>query len=387
MTIRRQPGTVSPKLELTINNVEVRYQALNGIELVMEENHHDMLKIKLNGIPPRAVTEYRNAGVYLYLDTGAGYTEKFEGYVEKVIPVSKVSGGLMNGSPFQDATLVCLGASYVMRGARNKVWDGYKLEDVAIELAKKHSLSLDVPKDNLLYTKVIQSQESDWQFLVRYAGMLGYSVTCHGTHLHVFDPYKAAGRTISFNKLLTTRATKMNLRPHPGMINEFRGEFKEDHYDGIRNGITVTVMQPDGNQFDVSTKDTKGLTSGARVEYHLNTSVDNYQEAIRIINAESKKYYDYEAEVTVVGMLGCKPGGVVELDNYAAEYDGLWYVSKVHHMLGSSGVLLTTLGIKRNIESELNTETNTQVFTRVPDSKFDTLSNKWMTRRNQYRVY
>lgn len=387
MTIRRQPGVVSPRYDITINGAEVRYQALNSIELFLEENHHDMLKIKMNGIPTRAVTEYRNAGVLLNMDTGAGYTESFEGYIEKVKPVGKVSGGLMNNSPFQQATLVCLGTSYNMRGPKNEVWDGYKLQDVAQVMAKRHSLSLDVPGDKLLYNRLLQREESDWQFLVRYAQMMGYSVTCHGTHLHIFDPYKSADRGISYNKLLTTKATRMNLRPHPGMIQEFSGEFKEDHADGIYKDTVVTVMQEDGTQYDVSTREVKGLTKQARFQNKLSHSVDSFEEAKRVIDIESKKHYDYEAEVTVVGMLGVKPGGVVDLDNYAAEYDGLWYVSKVHHMLGASGAFLTTLGIKRNIESELVAATNVQNLTRIPRSKFDTLKNKWVTRRNQYRVY
>lgn len=387
MTIRRQPGVVSPTFELTINGAEVRYQALTSLELTLEENHHDMLKIRMNGIPTRAVTEYRNAGVLLHMDTGAGYSEGFYGYIERVLPISKVSGGVMNGSPFQDVTLVCLGASYNMRGAKSKVWDGYKLQEVAETLAKRHSLSLDVPGDNLLYKKVIQKEESDWQFLVKYAGMMGYSVTCHGTHLHIFDPYKAADRGISFNKLLTTKATKMNLRPHPGMINEFHGEFQEDHPDGIYKNTVVTVLQDDGTNFDVSTREIKGLRKKARFENRLNEPVDNYQEALRTIEVEAKRHYDYHAHVTVVGMLGVRPGGVVDVDNYGAEYDGLWYVSKVHHMLGASGTFLTSLDIKRNIESELDQRVNVQNLTRIPESKFDTLKNKWVTRRNQYRVY
>lgn len=387
MTIRKQPSGVSPTIELTINGAEVRYHSLTGIELLLEENHHDMLKIRMNGIPTRAVTEYRNAAVLLKLDTGAGYLDTFHGYVEKVVPTSKISGGLMNGSPFQDATLICLGASYAMRGAKSKVWDGYKLEDVAQTLAKSYSFSLDVPRDVLVYKKMIQRHESDWQFLVRYAGLLGYSVTCHGTHLHVFDPFKAASRTISFNKLLTTKATKMSMRPHPGMINEFRGEFKEDHPDGVYKDTVVTVMQDDGTQYDVSTRELKGITKRARFENRVTEPVDNYQEAVRVIEADAKNHYDYEATVTVVGMLGTKPGGVVDLDNYAAEYDGLWYVSKVHHMISSSGAFLTTLDLKRNINSELEQRSSTPNLVSVPGSDFDPNRNKWITRRNQYRVY
>lgn len=384
--IRKNPQGVSPTFELTIDDAAVNYQALNSLKLTLGENRHDLLKIGMAGVPTRAITEYRTKAVRLDINTGPGYTETFTGYVENVLPGSKTNQGLLNRSPFHDVTIVCLGASYEMRGARSKVWEGYKLSDVAQEFANKYLLSLDVPMDNLLYNQVIQSEESDWQFLVRYAKLLGYSVTCHGTHLHIFDPYDASQRGISYNKLLTLRKGSRGGRPHPGVVLEFEGRFKDDHPDGVYKDTVVTVMQEDGTQFDVSTSDLKGLSGPARFTNRVSLHAESYEEAVRIIEATNKQMYDYEAQVKTVGMLGCRPGGVVDLDGYGGEFDGMWYVEGVEHNV-TSGVFTTDLNIKRNVNSELNEYRNVPALTRVPEPYFDHRNNTWRTRRDQYRVY
>jgi phage protein D len=353
--IVKTPYGVSPSYELTIGNVEVDYLTVNSLVLSLEENKHDMLTIEMGGLPPRAITQYRNKGVSLTFNTGTGFVEYFYGYVIDVKPKSETGGGMINNSPFQESSVICLGVSYDMRGPVSKVWERTPLHEVVQLFARGYGFSASVPYDDLVYGMTLQEAESDWQFLVRYANLLGYSVTAHGTHLHVFDPYAASTRGISQHRL-TTLSTTTGIRPEPGQITEFSGSFADRRADGMYADSVVTVMADDGQgePYDVTIQDVLGIQGVVprfkkRVPHH----VDTYAEAERVLLRTAKATYDYEAAVSCLGLAGCKPGGVVLLDNYKSEFDGLWYVQSVKHTI-ATGVFLSDLHIVRNTRSDLD---------------------------------
>ena len=352
--ISKQPHGISPTLRVTINGSAVDYFSINEIEMHLEEGLHDMLVMRLAGIPPRAMSDYRNSPVYCSMDLGAGMTADFYGYVIDVRSTAQSSGGLLNGSPFQDATLYCLGTSYEMRGGTSRVWKDQRLQDVVATMSETYGFSADVPTDVLVLSPMLQDNESDWQFLTRYASTLGYATTMHGTHLHVFDPYSAFSRRISYNRLYTVKQMKASMSTYPGQISSFDVSMAQHHADGVYKDTTIFVHQDDNTIYEVSLRDIRGITAPARFSNRLRDSVDTYEQAKRAIEVESKSTYDYSATAMVVGLPGCKPGGVVEVDSYgAANVDGLWYVKAVTHRLHSNA-FTSELKLVRNINSELN---------------------------------
>jgi len=381
--IRKNPYGLSPNIELSINAAQVDYQALNRLEVELTENQHDVLFVHLAGIPTQAITDYQNTGVLLHFDTGTSYSFDFTGYITDVRPESQTSMGLVNDSPFQNSILVCLGASYAMRGPKSRVWQNASLADVAKEFAQVYRFSLDIPKDTTVYAPMVQAQESDWQFLVRYCKMLGYSVNVHGTHIHIYDPYRAADRATSVHRLVTMRQSKGDTTPAPGQISEFKGSFSEHHQDGQYKNTVVTVRQ--GNtEFDVTSQEIRGGTGAPRYENRINEYVDSYAQAVRTIDAASKHWYDYEASVVVSGVAGCVPGGVVYLDNYNSGFDGLWYVTEAKHSI-SSGAFISTLQLARNKDSQLVTFQNTQSFLPPPRSRL--MGSSWEAVKGAVREY
>ena len=239
-----------------------------------------------------------------------------------------------------------------MRGAKSAVWNGYTLQDVALTMANRYGYSLDVPADPLIKSPILQKEESDWKFLVRYAKLLGYSVTLHGTHLHIFDPYKALSRGISLNRLSSAKNIGSQLLASPGQITNIKASLAEHHPDGVYKDTVVTVQQTDGLSYDVSSSEIRGLDGPGRFEDRLAEHATNYHEAVRTIDARSKDAYDFHAQADVMGVAGCKPGGVVDIDKYVSEIDGFWYVRSVQHSL-TSGAFTSSLGIVKNINSEL----------------------------------
>lgn len=382
--IRKSPTGLSPEIEISIAGAFVDYDSINRVEIRLEENQHDMAVIDLYGIPPRSITDFYNKPVQLTMSTGANFSQEFYGYVEDVRPTSFTGHGLMNDSPFQEARLVCMGTSYNMRGSRSKVWGGYRLSDIAKEIGSKYRFSVDAPADTAIHDSLLQTNESDWQFLVRYAKFLGYSITVHGTHLHIFDPFKALSRQVSYHVLDSIINSKNNLKERPGQIIDFSGSFSKRNIDGEYKESTIPVVNNDFSMYDVSSTTLDTAHNGiARFPNRVSEYVDNFEEAARRIGATSKEKYDYYADVTVLGVAGCKPGGVVSIDKYGGDFDGYWYVQAVNHV-AHSDAFYSELKLAKNINAELSF-TNTAPFQEPSKPYYD--KDVWVSTRavaNEY---
>lgn len=382
--IRKGAYGVSPTVEVVIGNVSFDYTSINRVELHLAENQHDMLVLTISGIPPRAVTEYYGKPVQFNMYVGGNFSENFVGYVEDVRPESFTGFGLMNNSPFQECVIVCMGASYVMRGKASNTWNGYRLSDIARELSAKYGFSVDAPSDRAVNESLLQTGESDWQFLTRYATFLGYSVSLHGTHLHVYDPYAALSRQNSFHVLTTLNSKDRSINPTPGQIIEFKGSFSSRHVDGDYKESTIAIVGEDNTVYDVSSTTLEPVHNGvARYPNKMTEYTDNFEEASRRINSESKSNYDYYADVRVIGIAGCAPGGIVRIDNYNSDFDTYWYVQEVNHTIHSDA-FYTDLRIAVNKRSELKF-TNTAKYQTPPVSVYR--NGRWEARDRLVNEY
>lgn len=375
---------VSPKFEITVNGVEFNYMSLYSITISLEENVHDIAKIRVAGIPTRAITDYLNAAVEIKVWLNANFIQHFVGTIIEVDPSSITSEGLVNKSPFQDATITCLGASYDMRGPRERMWQNSTLADVVTSLSRRYKFSADVPRTKSVYPQLMQSNESDWQFLVRYANLLGLVVNCHGTHIHVYDKYKAVGRNTSLHKLSTLRGDQFDMTQYPGQIFEFNGSFLDRRKGGTINKPVVAVSQPDGQRYDVSWREINREANRAE-DRDLRTHwfVESYDEAAVVLAAAQKQIYDYYANATVMCIPGVVPGGVVDLLEYDANFDGLWYVHSVEHTL-ITGNFFTVLQLRRNQTSQLK-YSPVDGFREPPKPEWN--QNRWQARKATVNVY
>jgi hypothetical protein len=363
MTIRKSNNGVSPSLDIAIDRVEVDYRQLQHIEMRLDNCKHDMLKLSMSGIPARAITDYIGRPVYCSLSSGPGFTEEFYGYVIEVKPSSEARGGTVSGtSPFQDAELVCVGASYIMRNASNRSWNGYPIAEVVESIATSYGFTLDFPASN--YGSLIpQLSEKDWPFIVKLCKYNGLRVTAHGTHVHVHDPYQAHARQISVHYIYAVRGTKVN--PSPGQIISFDGRFTERRADSRFSKKVVTVSYESGDSFDVGSDElpinTYGSTASRYTEY-VGDLVGSYEEALSVLNSHVKESYDFEADISVVGLLGIKPGGIIDVQRYRSDFDGLWYVDGVCHRLNSAGTFVTDIRAMKNVVSEFASPASAPVF-------------------------
>jgi hypothetical protein len=352
MIIKNSTG-ISPSIDLSIGGVEVDYVSIQNVELNLKENEHDLLSITFAGLPVKALTDYIKAPVQYNMVRGTSQNHEFVGEIAQIVPHSKTRYGAVNDSPIQSATVNCMGASYRMRGVTSKVWGDITLPQIATTLAKKYQFSVDVPNDKYVYRHLSQVDKSDWSFINQVCDIAGYSVTVHGTHMHIWDPYKSTGRQTSYHKLLTVKTTGGDPNPVPGAILSFTGSFESY----TPSEFLTSVLDVQGNIRTVSTNqlnESFGLGKEFVSPYPSRTPITamSVEEALVGLRGISRNISPFYADIEVVGLVGVLPGGLVEIDRYEAGIDGLWYVSGANHKLGSNGNMVTALRLVRDATNE-----------------------------------
>jgi hypothetical protein len=330
---------LSPRVYLEIGNVEVNYFSVAQIELDLCVNQHDTLTILMNGIPSKAITDYVNAPVRFSINSGPGRTHEFVGYILYVEPEYSSSAPIVNQTMFYSAKIVCFGASVSMKSTRSRVWGATTIYKIAQEIAARYRFSLSVIRDEFVIRNAVQANESDWEFLVRLCETYGYSMTVHGTHMRIWDPFKAIGRRASFERLVPQNEYA---GPTPGAILNLKGTFGYLTPDGESYKYRVSSIDDNGSITIVSDPESGPVPSWSgygETPQYISTLVDSAMsigEGQKLIEAERKKNFAFNAHVQISAGAGIIPGGIVSVEGYEANFEGLWYVRDVKHSMGGS---------------------------------------------------
>lgn len=331
--IYQSSSPLSPAITVIIDGVPVNYTSVVGAELVLEEDKHDLLVLKLLGVPPQLLHEYLMAPVVFTIDSGPSRSQTFVGYVSNVEPVSQSSNGYMNGSPFQQVDIYCVGASFSMKVTNSKSWNPPTLNNVVSSMSKKYGFSADFPKSKYVPINMAQTAESDWSFLVKVVNKYSFKMTIHGTHIHVWDIYNSTGRASSYHELFTPNS---QIGAHPCTILKFDGFFGSLSPTGYSSSTTVSYLDRQGSSFAVNTRTLRersglGRTIKPGVENFVSSSTQSFEEAQKELLRIRKNNMPFTAKVQIAAGAGIIPGGVVNVLNYGSEFDGLWYVKSVKH--------------------------------------------------------
>lgn len=385
--IAKSNNPLSPDVSVIIGGVEVDYSAVVSFTMFLDENMHDMCAIEMRGIHPKAITDYIDAPVRVSISSGNGRSQEFCGYVTYVEPVSVTRDGLVNSSPFQHASIVCLGASMLMKGDKSKVWENTSLSLIAQQLASDYGFSLDVQVSTYSYPRIVQKAESDWEFLVRVARLYGARVTVHGTHMRIWDKFKALGRRPSFERLTTMRN---RLDAAPGTIISFEGSFGFVTPDGYSTDFQVAALDASGAITSITSDMAKvaswtGKKHLSKFTNFVPGTSQNVTEAIHAVEVEDKETFAFNATVQVSAGAGIVPGGVVQVDEYNSNFDGLWYVKAVNHNMGSS-LYMTELTIARDFDVNNDfTIPKVELHEMPPSPTFR--NNKWTSTNKRVKKY
>lgn len=385
--IYKSTSPLSPAVTIRISGVEVDYTSIMGADLVLEENKHDLLVLKFSGVPPSLINQYLNAPVLFNIDSGTFRSQLFTGYVSNVEPVTQANLGYVNNSPFQEVNVYCVGASYYMKALSNKVWNPPTLGNVVSSMSKKYGFSADFPRDQYTPLGLSQTAESDWSFLVKAVNKYSYRVSVHGTHIHVWDVYSATGRASSYHELIT------NSNPggaQPCTILKFEAYMGALSSSGYSSSTTVSYLDRQGNSLSVNTRDIKadsglGKKFVSDFENFAASSTQSFEEAQRELLRIKKANMPFSAHVELTAGAGIVPGGIVNVLNYGSDFDGLWYVKSVKHVL-SQAHYLTHLEITKDAvyTPDINITPVTK-FKAPPEPLV--INNRWVARTRKVTEY
>lgn len=379
---------LSPKVYLEIGNVEVNYTSITNVELDLCANKHDILTIHLNGIPSKAITDYINAPVRFLITSGPGRTQEFVGYILYVEPTYDSSSPIVNQSIFYSAKLVCFGASVSMKSTTSRVWGATTIYKIAQDIAKKYKFSLSVIKDEFVIRNAVQANESDWEFLVKLCTTYGYSITVHGTHMEIWDPFKAIGRRPSFERLVPQNTY---MGPNPGSILRFDGTFGHLTTDGKSYKYRLSSIDDNGG-VSVISDPVDGLVESwsgkGETPLYISTltnTATSIGEGEKLVDAERRKYFAFNASAQVSAGAGIVPGGIVSVEGYNSNFEGLWYVTSVRHTLVKASYLTDLkLGKDYNTSGDYLVPPVTLAST-PPQSSY--VDNSWVASKESVELY
>jgi phage protein D len=333
----------SPDVSVVISGVSVDYTTIQSVSIETNENMHDIATITFSGFLTKGITDY--IGVPIYISIGVSNTRfiSFYGHISFIEPVMETRKGLVNNSPVQTAVATCMSASYDMSDTKNKIWQKITLSNLVQSIASTYDYSYSVPIDDYIFNSLLQNGISDWDLLKKACTSIGYCMTTSGTHIHVYDPYKAISRQLPYVELLTVRGALGNMDYRPGNIMEFRGLFGDITLDGAVSNYNFIGVDSSGTVLTSSTSDTNFTKLGEAVErkytQEVATNVNSIQELNRYAEASTKGNYPYNATAVVTGVPDPVPGSVVKIDNYDSYFDGYWLVRGAKHMVTRSNYL------------------------------------------------
>lgn len=333
--IFKSRSRISPKIDFIVDGVPMRYMSIVQMSLELAENQHDMLRVRVAGIPPRLLTEHLNKPVYAYWGMGINRHE-FCGYIASVDPTYTNSGGVINGSPFQIVELVCVGASYKMRAKRNRLWANSSIQTIATTLANEYRFSVSCVNEPYAFPRLVQSGQSDWEFLSKVVDTYGLSMSMHGTHLHIWNPMNAFGRAVTYHDLKNIKARNGDTAVLPATILSMKGIFGETILPSTSHGVTFTVVE-DGGQVYTSDHSHDGEQTGfgKPIDFgivdEISANVTTAQMADTLAKAYNRGIGSLTARLSLTGTAGVLPGGIVNISNFDSNFDGFWYVKEVCH--------------------------------------------------------
>ena len=331
----RQPEAPKHRLGVIIDGAEVDYTSVERVDISLKENAHDYALLILGGLSPLSLTDYDGRPIQITVQAPPGDGFTFCGYVTRIEPSHKVTSGKANRSLFQEGHLHCLGASAVMRGKRNKVWESIKVADMVADMARTYKFSYSCPDTTPVVSRKVQSGKSDWETLRETCMESGLAVNVHGTDIHVWSPRNYLRYGAPYEALGTYEDGRGISSADRGRILEFGGVFGAARgYYGQADSESLDFLDTSGHLLSAESAQLLGRTgygspalSGLKDQ--LSGNALSYDDAMLKLSSRRAYASAYEAEVHTTGVAGPLPGSAVGVNGFKTEVDGEWLVRDI----------------------------------------------------------
>lgn len=258
-------------------------------------------------------------------------SKEFVGYVNSVVAEIDANKHFVE--------VVALGASVSMKQASQKVWTKVTADQVITEIAQKHNLSYHCTAHPRVYDHLVQTGETDWEFICKLAYKSGYTLRAEGTAIY-FDPfYKDFNEYKEAAPYFVIREAN---NPNGRNFYKFTPEISESKEHGGSTKAATSVGGVDlgqSNHVIVTNQNRPKVSrSFSRTElydrFHTHAVIPNSQIAKHESTAADERgRYPYRGEATVLGDARLRPDMPVYLDGIGEDYSGYWTVLECTHIL------------------------------------------------------
>lgn len=280
---------------ITIHNeVGSTFYHADSLVVSMDEGRHDSFSVYLSN--PEGL-DASVTGRPCSISWGAGASpNSLVGYIDTVAE--------MTGDGLPGKTLVCIGASSVMRSGTARTWRRSPPLRIASNIVRPYKLGLLIDKYPHNIDSFMQSSESDWHALINLAAATGTSLVADGTVVKLIDVRKEIGRST-----LT------------------RG----DNYREPDAFVQLDTNSPAGfDQYEFSGIDRLGSTfkvrGGEGVKRHAQESFSSLDDALNAARRrEDRTRLLVRATATYSGPMSVRNGAVINVEGRP------WYVANCRH--------------------------------------------------------
>lgn len=303
--------------------------AVSRVTWIQDRNKHDVMEMTVVGVRPERMLPMVPGGspVQVTIWTSAG-RKALHGYVHKAVPAFDDNPTAVN--------LTVVSAGYPLKAA-GKLAIGSTTASMAVtRIARKHKLHADVESHPRKFRQLVQSGETDWEFLTRIADEVGYSLRVEGATLRFVSRSALAKHYRTKAPILRFRRNRGNRLYEVLSFQPTEAAYLDE--TGSRARRKVDYLDKYARKFSSSASDKPKDTGrkGKDPEYTRFTSATakTFKEASLIAAARTEaNRYPVLAKATIIGNPVIGPDIMVFIDGVMKRYEGYWTVLKATHYL------------------------------------------------------
>jgi uncharacterized protein len=235
------------------------------------------------------------------------------------------------------------------RGSRTRAFTNMKDSAIAGQIGREAGLRVTAADTKVTLPHVMQSNQSDWDFLRERARRIGYQVRVHDKVLY-FQPPATTGRaaaTLAVGAELTEFAPRLSALGQVGEVSVRGWDVKAKQavvgkaatgQEWSAMGGKATGPRAAGTAF--------GRTSLSTVDDVVRTKAEADSVALGGFNTRALGYV--EGSGACAGMPSLRAGTVVDITGAGSRFSGAYYLTSVTHQLAPDEGYRTSFTVRRS---------------------------------------
>jgi phage protein D len=234
-------------------------------------------------------------------------------------------------------TVVLIGASYVMKQARQKIFTNVTADQVVKKIAASHGFAAEAEPHPRVYDQIAQAGHTDLELMVRLAKQSGYSFRIKDTTVYFrpqaydYDVLKTKAPTFVMRSTGDpTGSTLYAFNLTAGESIFYRDSMKAAVAVSGVDPLTLTALSYTNQNRSAALRENQ--TSEVFDRFATDITAPGFAPAFyEALAADARNKYPYRAKIVVTGHPEITPDMPVYLDGLGTQYSGYWIALNVEH--------------------------------------------------------